>query len=207
MYTLYSNPGSCSTGINILMHQLELDFEVKKPSDVEDYASVSPTKQVPALVLENGSVLTEGAAIALYLLDKHGADKMPDNHEDRAVFLRWLMFNYATLHPAYSRLFTIAFRVDIEESVKHDLLGQLASRVSDTWQIIEDHLEGKKFMMGEEPCILDYLLAVYSSWGLKFPEHKISIGANVKRLINDVEKLPEFQAAYKKENNEFKSAA
>ena len=43
-----------------------------------DFAAINPSRYVPALRLDDGSVLTEGAAIALYLADlKPGSGLSP----------------------------------------------------------------------------------------------------------------------------------
>ena len=69
MYTLYSIPGTCSTGITVLLTRLGLDFEVIKRDDVPNYSDIAPTNQVPALK-DGDQIITEGSAIVLYLLEK-----------------------------------------------------------------------------------------------------------------------------------------
>ncbi len=205
MYTLYSLPGSCSTGISVLLKKLGQPFEVVNPKDMENYLSVSPTGQVPALD-DDGLLITEGAAIALYLLEKHGSEIMTGNLSDKAVFLRWLMFNYATLHPAYSKLFSVSG--SMEDSVEKTALMQaLADKLSDTWTIIDRRLQNQKFVVGEEASVIDYLLAIYTGWNAYFPAQTITVGDNVRNLVSTVAGLPEFQEAYAKEGNEFVAAA
>lgn len=103
MYKLYSIAGSCSTGISILLEKLGLQYEIIQRNDVKDYSSIVPTNQVPALAT-NDSLITEGAAIALYLLEKHCDTFNKINLDKKAQFYQMLMFNYATLHPAYSKV-------------------------------------------------------------------------------------------------------
>lgn len=205
MYKLYSMPGSCSTGITILLQKLGQQVEVINPKEVEDYLSVSPTGQVPALD-DNGLIITEGAAIALHLLEKHGSEEVSGPMASKAEFLRWLMFNYATLHPAYSKLFTVNGEMrDSEE--KAALMQALADKISATWAILDARLASQEFVVGEQASIIDYLLAVYSGWNAFFPSQKIELGDNVRALIARVSELPEFKAAYTVENNEFVLAA
>ena len=89
MYKLYSLAGTCSTGITVLLEKLGVKYQVIQRDDVENYSQIVPTNQVPALVVDN-QVITEGAAIALYLLEKHQNDMMPTAVTDKAEFLRWL---------------------------------------------------------------------------------------------------------------------
>jgi len=114
------------------------------------------------------------------------------------------MFDYSTLHPAYGRMFAVFYKLQLDENDKTNALKLLAEGVADLWKILDAELEKKKFITGDQPTIVDYLATVYSSWGKNFQGIDIPLGANVERLIAEVSSLPEFQAAYKKENIEFK---
>lgn len=199
MYTLYSIPGSCSTGITVLLEKLQVEYTSVKRDDVEDYSAIVPTNQVPALKLPDGQIITEGAAIALYLLEKHNSPMLPENLEERTEFFRWLMFDYATLHPAYGKMFALHYRVEMEADLKQDTLKQLAPHVASLWAILDKELENKRFITGEQPTIVDYLALVYSRWGKAFQDIEITLGDNVKRMIDEVAKLPEVVAAFEKE--------
>lgn len=200
MYTLYSIPGSCSSGIVVLMQKLGLEFDVINPTQIENYKSVSPTGQVPALV-DGDLVVTEGAAIALYLLRKHSQSDVED-----PTFLRWLMFNYATLHPAYSKLFSVNGLME-DSDQKTALMQSLGDKLTETWAIVDARLAKSDAVVGDQATIIDYLLAVYTGWNAYFPGVKINVGDNVRALVSRVAELPEFKAGFAKENAEFKSAA
>lgn len=203
MYTVYTIPGSCSSGITVLMEKLQLEYTAVKREDVEDYAAIVPTNQVPALKTVDGQIITEGAAIVLYLLEKHNSPMLPRDLSEKAEFLRWLMFDYATLHPAYGKMFAVLYRVQLDEADKKQILQQLAFGVIGLWAILDKELEQKKFITGDEPTVVDYLATVYASWGKAFQDVDIPLGDNVERLVAEVSSLPEFQAGYKKENIEY----
>ncbi|WP_136806249.1 glutathione S-transferase family protein [Desulfosediminicola flagellatus] len=203
MYTLYTIPGSCSSGITVLLEKLHVEYTPVRREDVSNYSDMVPTNQVPALQLPDGQIITEGAAIALYLLEKHKSSMLPADLSSKAEFLRWLMFDYATLHPAYGKMFAIMYKVNMDENEKVSVLKQLAQSTSDLWAILDKELENKTFITGEEATIVDYLATIYSSWGKSFKGIEITLGKNVERLIKQVSSLPEFKAAYKKENIEF----
>ncbi len=204
MYTIFTIPGSCSTGIVVLLEKLQVEYTPVKREDVPNYTEIVPTNQVPALKTPDGQIITEGGAIALYLLEKHKSDMLPADLSEKAEFLRWLMFDFATLHPAYGKMFALLYRVKIDETEKAKALKQLAGSVSDLWAVLDKELAKKKFITGDKPTIVDYLATIYSSWGNNFPDLKITLGKNVERLIDEVSALPEFQAGYKKEKAEFK---
>ena len=207
MYTIYTIPGSCSSGIVVLLEKMELEYTPVKREDVPNYSEIVPTNQVPALKTPDGQIITEGAAIVLYLLEKHNSPMLPANLSQKADFLRWLMFDYATLHPAYGRMFGIQYKVEIDENEKIKVLRQLASSTSSLWAILDKELETKRFITGDQPTVVDYLATIYSGWGKNFPGIDITLGKNVERLVDEVSSLPEFLAAYKKENIEFSKAA
>ena len=207
MYTLYSIPGTCSTGITILLEKLAVDFKTVAREDVPNYTEIVPTNAVPALKTEDGQIITEGAAIVLYLLEKHNSDMLPADLSEKAEFLKWLMFDYATLHVAYSKLFTIAMKVKMDETEQANVMQQLGDQTSALWEIVDKRLSDKTFIMGDQATIVDYLMAIYSSWGNYFPNVKISLGQNVERFIVDVQALPEFKAGFQTEQIQFKAAA
>lgn len=204
MYTVYTIPGSCSSGVVVLLEKLGVDYTPIKREDVPDYQQIVPTNQVPALKTPEGQIITEGAAIVLYLLEKHQSDMLPSNLEEKAEFHRWLMFNYATLHPAYGRMFAIHYRVNVSKEEKEKILPQLAGAVSGLWKILDKKLEGSKFITGDQPTIVDYLAAVYASWNHNFPEITITLGEHVHRMIRKVSELPEFSAGYRREGSEYR---
>ncbi len=207
MYTLYTIPGSCSTGITVLMEKLGVEYNLVKRDDVPNYNEIVPTNQVPAIKTENGNIITEGAAIAMYLLDKHGKELLPENIDERANFYQWLNFDYSTLHPAYGKLFSIVGNTDISDEIKSEVMQYFADTLSQLWNILDKHLLGRKYILGDTPCHVDYMATVYSSWNHYFPDTKIILGDNLKRFINDVSALPEFKAGYLAENIEFAVAA
>lgn len=203
MYTVYTIPGTCSSGITALLEKLQVEYSAVKRDDVDNYSGIVPTNQVPALKTEDGQIITEGAAIVLYLLEKHDSSMLPTELGQKAEFLRWLMFNYATLHPAYGKMFAILYRVELGDAEKNKVLEQLSSGVTGLWAILDKELERKEFITGSEPTVVDYLATVYASWGRAFKGIDIPLGKNVERMVTEVAELPEFKAAYKREGLEY----
>ncbi|HHH1263318.1 TPA: glutathione transferase GstA [Yersinia enterocolitica] len=111
---LFYKPGACSLSPHIVLREAGLDFSIesvdlatKKTETGEDYLHINPKGQVPALLLDDGSLLTEGVAIVQYL-----ADKVPDRHLiapsgtlSRYHAIEWLNFVATELHKGFSPLF------------------------------------------------------------------------------------------------------
>ena len=152
------------------------------------------------------AMLTEGAAIALHLLSKHAPTALAS--DSAPEFRQWLFFNYATLHATYSKLFMAGVtNVVTHTESRATLIEYVADRLTQLWRIVEQRPDGREYMIGNEPSIIDYLLAVYANWNKAVPEARIEIGSNTRRLIERVAALPEFARAVEREGIDYRLAA
>jgi glutathione S-transferase len=79
---LYYSPYACSFASHVLVREAQLDVRLvpvslqrKQLADGSDYHAVAPKGQVPALRLDDGTLLTEGVAVLQMLADlapQHG---------------------------------------------------------------------------------------------------------------------------------------
>ncbi len=198
MYTLYTIPGSCSSGITVLLEKLQLNYTPVKREDVPNYSDIVPTNQVPALKLPDGQIITEGAAIVLYLLEKHKSPMLSADLSRKAEFLRWLMFDYATLHTAYGRMFAIQYKTQMDETEKISVLKQLAIYVSSLWAILDKELEKKRFISGDQPTVVDYLATIYSSWEKTSKTSKFHLARTWRDLLSRCRHFPSFKPVIEK---------
>ena len=67
---LFTRPGTCSLATNISLHEAGIPFEMVKvsrhtgkTSDGVDFIEINSKGYVPALLLDNGELLTENAAL------------------------------------------------------------------------------------------------------------------------------------------------
>lgn len=194
MYQLYSLPGTCAKATQVVLRELQQEFEVIPRDSVADFQAINPVGAVPALETPD-SVLTEGAAILLHLLKRHPNHLMPA--EDSPAFSRAvenMMFANATMHPAYGRLFFLNAQ-DLTPEIKQQLLESAAREISRLWHVVEQKLERQSgnaiFLGGERYSPADILLTVYSSWGAFFPVD-IQIGPKAQRMIAAITELPTF---------------
>jgi hypothetical protein len=91
-YVVYGQRGTGSVPLEAALLLLGEPYEVVDRPDDEVMARVSPLLQVPALVLPNEEVMTESAAILIYLADSHPAARLSPPLDDprRPAFLRWI---------------------------------------------------------------------------------------------------------------------
>ncbi|WP_145505580.1 glutathione transferase GstA [Yersinia alsatica] len=153
---LFYKPGACSLSPHIVLREAGLDFSIesvdlatKKTETGEDYLSINPKGQVPALLLDDGSLLTEGVAIVQYL-----ADKVPDRHLiapsgtlSRYHALEWLNFVATELHKGFSPLFNSKTPEEYK-AIARERLDKQFSYV-DSVLAQHDYLLGKKFSVAD----------------------------------------------------------
>ncbi|OMH38027.1 glutathione S-transferase family protein [Motiliproteus sp. MSK22-1] len=199
MYTLYYLPGACSLATQVILHQLDQTVEIIDKQKVENFTAINPVGTVPVLI-ENGTTRREGAAVILYLLNKHPNTMLPAIGTAREQAIQDIMFANATMHPAYGRLFFIAQNIT-DQKIKKSAFDAAATAISSLWQVVEQQLENQSFLGGDQPSAADIMLTVYSRWGASFPV-KIQFGANTQRMLDAIQSMPSFQRALSAEQQQ-----
>lgn len=126
---LYYAQGACSIGIHILLEEIGAPYE-RHAVDLRagehfksGYVAINPKSRVPALVLDDGTALTEFPAIACYLADTNKqANLAPAAPLARARMMEATLFINGTMHSAgFSRIFrssSFTDNPDEKEAVK-----------------------------------------------------------------------------------------
>jgi len=111
MYTLHARGGWGSALVEAQFAWYGMPFEIVEVEDLfksaaarESLARINPVHQVPTLVLPDGMVMTESAAITLHLADVAGSSELVPEAKaaERAGFLRWLVFLVANVYPTFT---------------------------------------------------------------------------------------------------------
>jgi glutathione S-transferase len=171
MLTLYYAPGGCSLSPHIALREARIPFKLrkvdfmrgKKLEDGRDFAEVSPKAYIPALVLEDGQLLTEGAVIAQYIADRAPEAKLapPPGTFERVRLQEWLNFIATELHKGLGPLFAQNANAEYKTSASDKFAGRLA--------LLAKGLEGKTFLMGDQFTIADgYAFYALRSWQVFF---------------------------------------
>jgi GST-like protein len=126
--------------------------------------AVNPLQQVPTYVRRNGEVLTESAAIVLYLADLYPQGELAPHfeHRDRARFLRWLMFLNAATYPTFT-YGDFATHWAGEEGAAR-LKETTMERRKETYMMVESQLE-RPFFLGRGMSAIDLYLCAMRCWG------------------------------------------
>jgi glutathione S-transferase len=163
---LYYLPGMSSLFPHIVLLEAALPFELvevdehtKTAADGRAYSAVNPLGYVPALELDDGSVLTEAAAIAQYVTDRVPAKKLapPNGTFARARLQSWLNFISSELQLG---CFCPLFDREIPSPVKMNFRRRLNSRLAH----VEQHLIQDTYLLGNDFSIADVYLFVVSGW-------------------------------------------
>ena len=196
---LYYAPGACSLSPHIVLRETGATFEMdkvdlgeKKTSDGGDFTKISPLGYVPALELDNGDVLTEGAAIVQYLADQAPAAKlMPEvGTMERYRAQEWLTFIASELHKGFSPLFNPALPDDMKSGV--------ITRLESRFDHVENQLEGKQYLTGDAFSAVDAYGFTILNWA-NFKDIDLSRWPNISAYMARVSSRPNVNEALKAE--------
>lgn len=207
MYKLYYSPGACSMAVHVVLNELGTKYELEKVSLQDrspEFMKINPRGQVPVLMID-GEPIKEGAAILMYILDTHGSPLMPKSGMARAKALEWMMWANASMHPAYSKAFSVS--KDFSDKKMQDTAFQAAlTGIQSYWDEAENRLSKAKYLAGDQVSVADIMITVFANWGQAFPT-KPKLGPNVMRVIKEISMWPSYQKALKAEQVEYKAAA
>ena len=163
---LYYSPGTCSLSPHIILNEGGFSFDIEKvdlASKITEtganYNGINPNGYVPALLLDNGQVLTEGPAIIQYLADRVPEKKLapPMGTIERYRLMQWLNFISTELHKGFTPLFS----PQAPDEWKTVATAQLVHRLN----TVSQQLEGKAWLLGDDFTVADAYLFTVLGWG------------------------------------------
>jgi glutathione S-transferase len=163
---LYDNPvsGNCHKA-RLILGLVGIEYERREMSvvdhsdRVELLGGLSPTLNLPTVVLEDGRPLAESNAILCYFAE--GTEYLPDDRYERAQVLQWMFFEQYKHEPAIA---VVRFWDSIAGD---DLLrpGDLEERRASGRQalkVMERHLRERQFLVAERFTVADLALYAYT---------------------------------------------
>jgi glutathione S-transferase len=125
------------------------------------FLAINPAGKLPALV-DGDLVLTESAAIVWYLAEKY-RKFLPADLAGRAEVNRWLLFTVTELEQPLWRIAKNRNLYPEAQRLAADipLASQDFRAMAD---VAEKHMAGRKFVVGEEATIADFVLAYTLDW-------------------------------------------
>jgi glutathione S-transferase len=159
---LYYAPGACSLSPHIVAREAGLPLELeqvdlgaKKTVSGEDYRQVNPKGYVPALRLDDGSVLTEGPAIVQYLADRKPAAGLAPHAGtiERYRLQEWLGFLNSEIHKTWGALFN-------PKTDRAPVVERLAPRL----QFLNAELDKRPYLLPGGFSVADAYLFTLLNW-------------------------------------------
>jgi len=182
-YKLYGRPGSGSFAVQAALEEFGASYERiwvgTDAADIARFRTTNPTGRVPALVLPDGTVMFESAAMLIHLALAHPRSPLaPQPGTSRhAAFLQWMVFLSANVYEAvlrvyYSARYSSRGETDadaIREQGTADMLAHLG--------LISQGLS--PFVLGADYSLADVYLHMLASW---YPGEKNTLYARLPQL-------------------------
>src|SRR6201997_5494825 len=162
---LYYSPGACSLSPHIALLEaglpydlVKVDLRAKKLENGDDYLTVNPKGQVPALGLDSGELVTEGPVIVQMIADKVSAKNLAPARDsaERYKLQEWLNFITSELHKNFSPMFTPILADDAKAFFKDRVMGK--------FKYLDGQLSGHDYLMGKQFTVADGYLFTMLSW-------------------------------------------
>jgi GST-like protein len=170
-YKLYGRIGwgSAIVEAQLAWYGLPFGFEpvgdlIRSPDARVRLEKVNPLAQVPTLVMPDGSVMSESAAITLLLADVTGKDSLvpPAQSAERARFLRWLVFIVANIYPTFTYADDPARFVSVS-AARDPFRAATDAYAQRLWRQV-DGVAGSPWFLGERFSALDIYLDIMTRW-------------------------------------------
>ena len=174
MIVLYGSQGSGAAIAEVALEIVGVPYRSVnaaswKPDEragLDELRRVNPLAQIPTLVLDDGSVLTESAAILIELgLRYPQSGLLPTAAEKRAQVIRGLVYVAANCYAAIGVIdFPERFCTDADEALQERIRAGTRKRLHELWDRFADTFAASPFLTGERLGALDILAAVVSKW-------------------------------------------
>jgi glutathione S-transferase len=196
---LYYLPGACSLATYISLLEAGQKFEAvavergtKKTADGTTLDAINPKGYVPTLVLDDGSVLTENAAVLAYVSSLNPAARLAPPCGSLGFFrvLEWIAYINTELHKTIS----VVFRPDTPEEMKAIARNNVRKRLD----LVENALTKAPFLTGPDFTVADAYLWVVLSWS---PRTGVDLAAlpRIRDFVDRVRARPSVAEALKGE--------
>ena len=170
MLRLVGNPGCGSAIVEAALALSGLPYETEmldiwQPGPERDRLfQLNPLGQVPVMILPDGSVMTESAAMVLHIIDQAPDAGLAPKPGDptRPQFLRWLIFLVASIYPTFTYGDDPSRYVN-DEQARTELRAVTDAERQRAWRQIETSIAGP-WMLGAERSALDLYVWAMSRW-------------------------------------------
>jgi GST-like protein len=199
MICFYYHPTPNPAKISLFLEEAELKYELvpvdtsKGQQHDPGFRKINPNGKVPAIVDFDGpagqtATVFDSTAILIYLAEKTG--RFLGKPQDRPQLLSWLLFLASGLGPFSGQ--AVHFQYAAPGGLDY-AVNRYRREVERHYKVLDDHLSGREFMVGDEYTITDI-----SAWGwldkasrvMKGAEDPLALYPNIKRWFQSVDARP-----------------
>ena len=152
------------------LQELDAEFEFVRVNILAgenlhpDFLRLNPAGKLPVLV-DGDFVLTESAAIVMYLAEKYG-DKglMPVDLKERAQAYRWSLFAVTELEQPLWRIAKHTFLYPEDKRLPEDI-ALAREEFAAMAAVLDRHMDGRAFIVGDNITVADCVTAYVLDWG------------------------------------------
>ena len=172
MPTLYGTQGSGSAAVEAALAIAGVEARLvdaaswQESPGLDELKRINPLAQIPTLVLDDGSVLSESAAILIHLGLVHPeSGLLATDPRERAQQVRGLVYIAANCYAGIGILdYPDRWYPDPDDTVKKAMQTRGRARLHELWQTFADQFPGRPWLSGERIGALDVLAATVSKW-------------------------------------------
>ncbi len=181
MYTIYTSPGTGAFAPEAMLEagsapwKRELIDTEKAEHRSAGYLAINPAAQIPALILPDGQLMTESAAICLFLGDAHRDTGLAPQPGDagRAAYLRWMVYLSASVYEADLRCY-YSDRYTSDAKGADAVKSRAIEQMNASFAIIDEHLSRHEWLADQAMSAADIYLAMLASWHPDIPALKLA---------------------------------
>jgi glutathione S-transferase len=172
---LYLMPGACSLASHIALAWADADYTVKRLTREtvrgKAFREINPKGVVPALALDDGTILTESLAILEYLADRYPKARMglqPDDLNGRAKLDEALAELVSDVHMAWSPIMVPERYVTLEAN-QADAKKAAFAQLQVHYKRLDELMRDRTWLLFDRRTVADAYLYVMCSWQARTP--------------------------------------
>ncbi len=171
MYTIFTAPGTGAFAVEAMLEagsakwQRHITDTSRGEHKTAEFLALNPAGQVPALKLPSGEMMSESAAMCLYLGDAFPETGLAPAVSDpaRAAYLRWMVYLSAVVYEADLRHF-YGDRYTTDPAGAGAVKQRAKQQMDDAFAILDARLASTAWLAGEHMSAADIYMAMLASW-------------------------------------------